>query len=454
MKTVNIGSGAGFAGAAAATLAALLWLTVAGPGFIGYGSSLLWAGTPPGENRPFYDIRVQPGNQRVRRGGDQLVTAQLVGFQAGKVRLFARYESASKWEEVLMEPEPGASGYEFLFAAVPESVDYYVQAGAVRSQRYRLTVIDLPKVQRIQVRYHFPAWLGKEDAVENDGGDLRAVEGTEAEIEVLTDRPLDNGRLVLDDGTMIELRRETSNRARGTLRIEKDGLYHVAVAQPDAVIRLTGDYFIEAQKETPPVVRIRRPGRDYRASPIEEVTVEVEAADDFGLREMSLRYSVNAGPEKTVKLLPRAGATEDDNQTVLYLEEAELAPGDLVSLYAVARDARSTSRTDMFFIEAQPFEREYSQSQRSASMGAGGNQDRNRISPRQKEIIAATWNVLRDRGRDQQKAAEDGTPFCEKCEEARRDQQTQSDQQTQQDQVHKQQQAQPDDEGGTCCHIR
>jgi len=157
----------GFAGAAAATLAALLWLTVAGPGFIGYGSSLLWAGTPPGENRPFYDIRVQPGNQRVRRGGDQLVTAQLVGFQAGKVRLFARYESASKWEEVLMEPEPGASGYEFLFAGVPESVDYYVQAGAVRSQRYRLTVIDLPKVQRIQVRYHFPAWLGKEDAVED-----------------------------------------------------------------------------------------------------------------------------------------------------------------------------------------------------------------------------------------------------------------------------------------------
>ena len=49
-----------------------------------------------------------------------------------------------------------------------------------------------------------------------------------------------------------------------------------------------------------------------------------------------------------------------------------LAPGDIVSLYATAKDARNTSQTDMFFIEAQPFEREYSQSQQGGGGDGGG----------------------------------------------------------------------------------
>ena len=47
-------------------------------------------------------------------------------------------------------------------------------------------------------------------------------------------------------------------------------------------IRLSEDYFIEAQKEQPPKVKITRPGRDAKVNPIEEVTVRVEAQDDFG----------------------------------------------------------------------------------------------------------------------------------------------------------------------------
>lgn len=61
------------AGAAGATL---LWLILAGPGFLGYGASLLWAGTPKAGAPKFYDISVQPGNKLVRRKADQMVTAQ------------------------------------------------------------------------------------------------------------------------------------------------------------------------------------------------------------------------------------------------------------------------------------------------------------------------------------------------------------------------------------------
>jgi len=38
----------------------LLWLINAGPGYLGYGTSLLWAGAPKSGNHAFYDIAVTP----------------------------------------------------------------------------------------------------------------------------------------------------------------------------------------------------------------------------------------------------------------------------------------------------------------------------------------------------------------------------------------------------------
>ena len=89
-------------------------------------------------------ITVDPGNKLVRRNADLPIRATLVGFQAPEVRLMARYKSSTKWEEANMLPRASDSSYEFLFAAVPEPVEYYVEAAGVKSKTYKLDVIDLP----------------------------------------------------------------------------------------------------------------------------------------------------------------------------------------------------------------------------------------------------------------------------------------------------------------------
>src|SRR5579872_1339309 len=139
----------GFLTSAGLAVAVLLWLILAGPGYLGYGTSLLWAGAPKAGVHAFYDIVVWPGDKTVRRKSDQLVTAQLIGFDAPKVRLYAQYKGASKWEQVEMQASPGASTYEFLFSGLADNVDYYVEAGAVRSKHYTLKTIDLPSVKKI-----------------------------------------------------------------------------------------------------------------------------------------------------------------------------------------------------------------------------------------------------------------------------------------------------------------
>ncbi len=326
------------------------------------------------------------------------------------MHLYARYQSTSKWEEVSMQPQQGASGFQFLFAGLPEGVEYYVEAGPLHSKHFSLRVVDLPAVKQIKVTYHYPSWTGMAAAVEEHGGDLRAVEGTEADLQISTDRPLRDGVLAVDD-QQLQLSGGQGNVYTTTVQMQKDGLYHVAALDQGQSVRLSGDYFIEASKANPPEVHITRPGRDYRSSPIEEVTVAVNAADEFGLGDVTLHYSVNGGPEKTASVLKQKGQKQADGSSVIALEEYKLVPGDLVSFYATAKDAHAESHTDMFFIQADPFEREFSQSQQAGgggggAGGGGGQGDQTEISQREKEIIAATWNQQSDKNATKQQASE------------------------------------------------
>jgi len=408
-----------FATSAGAAGAVLLWLILAGPGFLGYGASMLWAGPPkdPSLVGGFYRITVDPGDKLVRRRSDMAIRATLVGFQAPEVRLMARYKSSSKWEQAPMLPRASDSSYEYLFAAVPEPVEYYVEAAGVRSKTYKLDVIDLAGVKNIKVTYHYPSWLGKPDDVENPGGDLRAVIKTVAELEVETDRPLKNGIIELNDGTKIDLEAKQGNFLTAKLPIEKDGAYHFAAVENGENVRITQDYFIEAKVDEAPSVKITHPGADAKVSPIEEVTITVTGSDDFALQAMDLHYSVNGQAEKVIPLLNAKGVPTAEGKVVLYLEDFKLVPGDIVSMYATASDARSKTIGDITFIEAQPYERNFSQSQQGGGGGGGGgggqNQnDPSQITQREKEIIAATHNFNRG-GKDSQANAENAQYLSE-----------------------------------------
>lgn len=382
-------------GAALGCLAVLIWLIAARPGYMGYGASLLWTG-PRTNAPPLYALTVTPGDATVRRNRDQLVTAHVTGMQPDRVQIFAHYQSASGWDHALMQVPPethAAANWQFVFAGLPEDAEYYVVAGPLVSPHYKLRVIDLPSIKSIAVTYHYPKWTGMK-SVNEQSGDLRAIEGTDAMIQVQTDRPLRDGLLKLNDGQTIRLTGGQGNQYEGTIHMEKDGAYHLAASQEGQEVRLSEDYFIATDKAAPPEVSVSRPSGDYRASPIEEVTVGVKAADAFGLKDMHLHYSVNGGPDHDVSLLKAPGTKEAEGSSMLPLEDFKVQPGDLVSVYATARDAHAESKTDISFIQVDPFEREFSQSQQSGGgggAGGGGMNNQTDISRREKELIAATW---------------------------------------------------------------
>ena len=212
-------------GAGLACLGVLVWMIAAGPGYLGYGASLLWTG-PKKNVAPLYAITVTPGDVAVRRNSDQLITAQVTGMQPEKVQILC---SLSECRRALgagrrcrrSRTRAALAAYQFVFAGLPENVEYYVAAGPLVSPHYKVRVVDLPSVKEIRVTYHYPKWTGMKPVTEEHSGDLRAIEGTDAAARS-RDGPSVEGWATdarwWQDDPAGERRRATNTGARSTWR--------------------------------------------------------------------------------------------------------------------------------------------------------------------------------------------------------------------------------------------
>ena len=434
---------------AVAAAVVLVWFAAFGPDNWRYGVRHLWAGWVVDDMLPPQRIAVSPGDGTVRRGGDLSIEAAAEGFDPTTMDVYARFASRTDWQAVPMRRVRGGESFDFTFFAVREGLRYYVSAAGIQSREYGIEVVDLPEVTQIKLTYEYPAWTKLEPFVEEHGSDIRAVEGTVVTVEVHTDQPLASAMLVANDEEVPLA--TVGNVGTAELRVDADGEYHVATLFNDDRVGLTEDYLISVVPDKKPTVKIARPGRDWRASNIEEVTVAVDANDDFDLDGLELRYSINGGEWTTVTLpadgaqvsaaeilyledLRQPNAAETEQQDLVDLSrpltiedlralreefeaeaEAEaraaageappepetpperaLEPGDLISYYAVATDRGQSVQTDLFFVEVQPFERSFTQAGAGAGGAGGGGQQQDEISRRQKEILVATWNLIRE----------------------------------------------------------
>ena len=421
----------GLAGAVTGlALFAFICMIVIGPGMLNYSLRNVLAGWAIGDILPPQMITVTPGDQSIRLGANLRIHSHMEGFDPDRATLHVRPEGAS-WQEVAMVQGP--EGFEFTFFAVQEAMQYYVSAAGMRSPAFDVEVVELPNLEDLRLTYHYPDWSQREPETFENQGDINALAETRIELTAITSSPLPGGRLILNQEEQ-PLQLE-GNQASTEFTVSEPGEYYLAAVVGNDAVRLSDDYFIRITEDGRPSIEFTQPARDWNASNIEEVMTRVTAQDDFGLERVSLSYSVNGGDWQRVDL-SHEQEREVSVEHLFMLEELRtplrvapsgtqvgafnivvdeasgsidtseaaapapmmvpLQPGDVVAYYAEAEDRNATARTDMFFIQIQPYHRRYSQSQMSGGGGGqqGGPQDE--ISQRQRQIIVSTWNLIRD----------------------------------------------------------
>ena len=188
-------------------------------------------------------------------------------------------------------------------------------------------------------------------------------------------------------------------------------MYHVAAIERGENVRLSEDFFIEARKDSPPTVRSTGPGRDAKVNPIEEVTVTVNAEDDFGAeRTEPALFRQRRRRRRPSRCFRQKGVKTAERQILFCRSKTtSSSPGDLVSYLRHGQGRAQHHQNRHLLHPGRALRTQLLAGASPAAAGAamGGGDDDQQISQRQKDIIAATWNEQKNGSKDPSESADD-----------------------------------------------
>jgi len=354
-------------------------------------------------------ISVEPGDIAMQRGNAATIVARVTNAMPTEIQLRLQTDNVN-WQELTMRQEGSGSDsatYSYFLPSVQENTTYYVNFvhnGEQRSEQFRISLYDLPQVEQIDVAYRYPEYTGITNDAEEDAGDMVVPEGTQVDLLVTFNKNVESATIEFEENESgyqaLPLTIE-GNTGRATLTIAGDGIYRVTARDFERLVSENPlDYYIRAIPDQPPELALLSPGRDQDVMPLEEVVLQVEASDDYGLSQFELHYNVVGAEAVAVDFLPEEQTRSIAGNELLYLEDMGVAPGDFVSYYLTLADNNGLTGpaavvSDIYFLQVIPTDQEFRRANGGGGGGGGGAQggESSALVTLQKDIIAATWKL-------------------------------------------------------------
>jgi hypothetical protein len=289
-------------------------------------------------------VEIEPGDVYVIVGSEPRLRVRVEGVRPDGVQAVWDGESFEGRRLLLTEKEDGR--WEGAFPAVLESGSYYVAAGDTRSDRFAITALARPAVAELRLTLRPPAYtrLPVRTAVNSD---VEVPVGTSVTVGAETNLPPRIGHVEFGSGRRVWLEPvEGRNELAGEFNVTRSDACMVrfeTVEYPDGSSFQNPSpvrYAITARGDEAPTIRLLGPPDGAEAAPNDTVTLTYEAADDYEVTRVALKYQINAHVAREVALaepgvpkVPRADYAWD-------LSELPLRPGSVVAYHLEAEDNR------------------------------------------------------------------------------------------------------------------
>ncbi len=413
-------------GSATAIVAIVVIVFISSDALFNAGSRLIWpfAISEPitiVEVLPDIEISVEPGDLEMQRGDSVTIVARVTNAIPGAVNLRLQDDNVN-WRDVSMTRDGSGSesaSYSYFIPSLREDTTYYIsfnERGEQNSPQYRINLFDLPQIEQIDLAFDYPDYTGIEDILEEDSGDMIVPEGTRVDLTVTFNKPIAIANVEFEESYNVDEEELNpvipyadlqlsidGNIGRGSFTVNQDGIYRISATDLSDLESINPlDYFIRSIEDTPPELALKRPGRDEDVMPLEEVVLEMDANDDYGLSKFTLNYSVVGLDDVEVDFLPEQNMRSVAGNELIYLEDLEVEPGDFITYFLTLADNNglegpSEVISDIYFLQVIPTDQEFRRNPGMSGQGAGGGQggggDSSALVSIQKDIIAATWKL-------------------------------------------------------------
>lgn len=353
---------------------------------------------------------VEPGNTEIERGSSLLVLARFQGPVPLEAVLTSQPAEGDATKTAMLQSldDPVFGG---RIQAVQEALDYHVALDGRVSPTYRVTVFEYPRLERADARLAYPRYTGLEDRLVQDFRTLSVVEGTVLTLICHLNKRVATARFTEKGAEPLVLAAADGDSAdyHVTFLCEKSQRLKLELVDDAGRGNLTkSELSIQVVPNQPPTIKPVFPARDYEVSALEEMDLKATVFDDFGLPRYGLSYSLAGKPDVDVVLGEKAAGKQKLNVThKIDFEELAAQPDDLMAYYFWAEDfdrngqVRRTS-SDMYFAEVRRFDEIFRQGQpppggqqQQQQQGGQNAQAAQQLAQRQKEIMNATWKLIR-----------------------------------------------------------
>lgn len=276
------------------------------------------------------DIEISPGNLMVGRGNDVKIHI-LNPEKRLQHRLFYRFNQ--DWRELSL------ADFAYTFAQVENSFEYYVSTELGKTPVYRIDVLDLPFVKHWWVEYNYPPYTRFKPELDTlSYGHIEALKYTQIKLALETNIPLKTAVLHFTSGAELSLQALDERNYITTFQLLKEDSYYLTLT--DALGR-TGkpeEKRVRLVADNPPEVRFAFPAEDTMLNQNLLLPLIILADDDFGLKNLSLKYRINDKEEQSLILQTLIEGKMLQKEHVFDLREMALFPGDVVSYWAEVYD--------------------------------------------------------------------------------------------------------------------
>jgi hypothetical protein len=356
------------------------------------------------------EITVTPGDTQVERGTGLVIAARFGGAPPAEATLVLNSETAKEsrlpMARRLADPVFGASVPE-----VSEAGAYHIEYARKRTRDFKIAVFDFPALVRADAELHYPAYTGLTNRTIRDTLRVSAVQGSRLTYTLQLNKPVARARLVSKEQSLALASQSNAVAVLPDFWLTNSARYSLELTDAEGrTNKLPTDFVLQALTNQRPDVKLVFPRGDPRVSRLQELQLEAEASDDFGLLKYGVGFGV-AGQEPQLIELGQTAPARAKRQFnyLISLEKLGVAVNQAVTYFAWADDygpdaqARRTF-SDMFFAEVRPFEEVFRPDQSGSAEGGnqngsqgGGGDERVRLAELQKQIVIATWNLQRDK---------------------------------------------------------
>lgn len=298
---------------------------------------------------------VEPGEARLLAGTRFAPRCRVTGEARGELVAVRRLSTERAQERVTEPDSDGVARADF--GPVHESFDYHFALGAYRSRSFRVEVVSPPKPQDVVLTFEFPAHTRLPPRTQRGGDrDVVAPKGSRVHLRAGCNRPLLRAALRIvprGGGEPHEVPAtlgQDPTTFEAVLPVEESGTWQIVLEDVEHFADpAPGIHRLVAEEDAVPKVYVLEPGKDLDVGPGPgpALAVRVHATDGFGLRELSLEWTLHTRrafkDQESRGRIPvelSGGPTDLTTAISLDLTGLALAAGDEVSYRARARDSR------------------------------------------------------------------------------------------------------------------